>query len=814
MNRNPALLAAIAILSAWCASATGGDVTWYQPLDTKARILEEQVLKWHWIDGLYPSQVEVPPDGGAPDHSTNGVSNVMHMVCWTANHWAGESYRYAYLKEHGTPEEIEAVRRHVNEMFDGMYRCQKVTGIKGFQARGYLYGHGPTYEERTNSDKADYWYQGAGEYKDLRWRGSPSHHNYSDSIHGYGVYYRLAAEGEYKDKCRQAIDDLVSIWADNDWMIPTKDATDEKFSILGITDGKNPNLRIVMAAAGLKVAHHATGKEKFAKEYEKLVTQFSFRERTTFPRTGHLDTDDGEHVFCHLDNLLRIEEDPQLLRFYRAVLDALWDSHKNSKCPLFNYIYASLTPDAPDREKALADALWTLQSHPTNMFFQPRMNSIRDDIKKSGGDSVEPMAVFEAAWDNEYLWKGHLYQLDGWLSRPITAMDTAKDDPDILYAADSNNDIYRSVDGAKTWTWVCASPGGKVEKLFCGTKRRFVFIVTRSGAFRSTTGAETWARLPVPTENGAAVDLQLDASNPNRLYAVTAGAVYRSLDFGEEWFGERWECVTPLVPPARSLRLFLAQGEPTMVYGFFDETFRGMQLGGGEWSKPVQLNYEGYLKMYPWLLVDPGNPKSIAVGYKFEYRNIQAEGLYSGDVVGTLMSKSEDGGITWSWGKDTVIEGFKKKGAPALIMKAMAELYPKFLEIVAPDPRAAKTFYASTGRGFSINTNRGHPGAWRDVSKGLDIPVVRAIFVPGGGDRVYVDTPAGLYVLNKDAAEWQFAGLRLQFHRNTRVDLGGAAYLDAYWMGRYFGFITDELATQPPTEWKVPERYQSWIPKQ
>jgi hypothetical protein len=36
-------------------------------------------------------------------------------------------------------------------------------------------------------------------------------------------------------------------------MLPTKDPSEPKFSILGFTDGKTPNTRIVMAAAGLKV---------------------------------------------------------------------------------------------------------------------------------------------------------------------------------------------------------------------------------------------------------------------------------------------------------------------------------------------------------------------------------------------------------------------------------------------------------------------------------------------------------------------------------------------------------------------------------
>ena len=40
--------------------------------------------------------------------------------------------------------------------------------------------------------------------------GDPSHHNYSDSIHGLCQYYDLAAEGDQKERCREAIDALVA----------------------------------------------------------------------------------------------------------------------------------------------------------------------------------------------------------------------------------------------------------------------------------------------------------------------------------------------------------------------------------------------------------------------------------------------------------------------------------------------------------------------------------------------------------------------------------------------------------------------------
>ncbi len=804
---------ALAVLVVTASSLRAGDGSWYQPLDTKACILEEKVRKWHWIEGLYPSQVEVPPDGGTPDHSTNGISNVMHSVCWTANHLAGESYRYAFVKKTGTPEQARAVREHVNAIFESIHRCQKVTGVRGLQARGYLYGHGPTEEERRNAEFADYWYQGADQYKDLRWRGAPSHHNYSDAIHGLGVFYRLAAEGEAKKQCRQAIDDLVSIWADNDLRIPTEDERPSRHggSMLLITDGKTPTMPVIMVAAGLKVAHVATGKDKFGKLYEKIAERYGFRGRTSFRTFSRLDTDDAEHVFCHLDNLLNMEKDPKLVRFYRAVLDALWASHGKSKCSLFNYIYVGLTPDAPDREQALTDALWTLQSHPTNTFFQPRMNSLRKDLAKQGGFSKEPMAVFECAWDNEYLWKGNLYRLDGWLSRHVVAMDTARDDPMVLYAIDESEDVYRSGDGAASWQWIGKSPVRRPFKLLCGHKRRIVFVAGPSGAARSIRGGARWQSLPLPDGCGTLTDIQIDRENPKRLYVVARNGVYRSIDFGEEWIGQRWENLTPMVPPAHSLRLVLGQGEPPVVYGRFGTEIRGLVLDGkGHWGPPTTLGYGRYLQTYDWLLVDPRDPRRVACAYKLDFRDLDTQ-FFKGDLSGSLINVSQDAGRTWTYSREALMTRLEKQGTYKTVMHALAHLVPHFLDEVVYDPRQPETMYALSGGRVLVSGNRGR--LWRAVDEGLDIPKVSKLFVPSSGGMIYASTPAGLYRMKRGEPRWRFANLRLQFERNTRRDLGGAAYLDAYWRGRYFGFITDEQARQDPSEWTIPERYRSWVPQ-
>ncbi|HPA40586.1 MAG TPA: hypothetical protein PKV69_01140, partial [Candidatus Hydrogenedentes bacterium] len=232
MRRFVFVLAGLAALGAW-----GADDSWKLPLDVKEKALEQNARDRHNILGLYPSQVEISLDRGEPDYSTLGHCDIAHAVCWSSNYLAGCSFRYAFLKRSGAPADVVAdAKLRADEVFEGIYRCQLVTGVRGLQARGYAFGHGESYEERVADTPRDIWYQGAGEYADLRWRGDPSHHNYSAATRGLGHYYDLAAEGEQKDRCREAIDALVGYWVDKDGDILHIDGK-RTTPILGFTDG-------------------------------------------------------------------------------------------------------------------------------------------------------------------------------------------------------------------------------------------------------------------------------------------------------------------------------------------------------------------------------------------------------------------------------------------------------------------------------------------------------------------------------------------------------------------------------------------------
>ena len=85
---------------------------------------------------------------------------------------------------------------------------------------------------------------------------------------------------------------------------------------------------------------------------------------------------------------------------------------------------------------------------------------------------------------------------------------------------------------------------------------------------------------------------------------------------------------------------------------------------------------------------------------------------------------------------------------------------------------------------------------WVVSKNGLDILSVQTLWKPRESDDLYVGTPAGLYVSRDGAETWQDTSLILQYPGVGREEIGGAAYIQAYWLGRYEGFIDEEEANR------------------
>jgi len=781
------LFASLVVLAVVCLPALAGgewwkdEHSWKKPLAEKARMFEDNILRNHWIQGLYPSIVELPPDGSPPDQTTTGNSNIAHSCCWTSNYLAGQAYRYAFTKD-------PAVREHCREILRALRRLQTMTPKPGLLSRGYVLGHGPSYEERADYEMSPYWHQGTGEFANYRWRGSPSHHNYDDVIHGYGVYYDLAADDEQKELIRRDVHNLMSYILDNNMLIADEYGSAHPF--IGFTDGRTPNLRVIMVTSCLKTAYHITGDEKFNRKYLELVEQYGYRTAKSYHAPPkYTDFDDAEHVFGDLDNMFRQEKDPQLLAFYHMVLEALWEVHKDDGQAYYNYMYHALS----GKEGNDAAALDMLRRYPTVKVFRPYMYSIRDDIEKvrdpetGGWIARDPLPMNARPLDNEYEWKNSPYQLDGWLSRAISALAVAPEDPMVMLAADDRGLVFRSLDGGATWGDVSAGLGGAQARqvAFFGPRQRFVIAATSAGVYRSCDGGLTWRRVAGIPAGGQAGSETLGAAQvlPARTAAdpfwavMDDGSVYHSLTLNPEAPGEAWELVTELPAPLRGARVAIAPGGEPTVYAALGGRFYSWRAGEGwrQAGEPPRLR--GEIK---WLLA-AGD--ALYAGAEFKY----------GPTLYVFFWSTRDAGKTWQgvigdgqWAMASAYSG-QKVGGKGLEGQ---------INSVAVDPRRANRLLCATSRGVFISDDNGD--SWARANSGLRIERADHIFAPAETDTLYASTPAGLFESRDDGQMWQEGNLTLNCGSNALCETGSADFLDAYWLARDHGFITEEQANAVP----------------
>ncbi|MGH3368905.1 MAG: VPS10 domain-containing protein, partial [Nocardioidaceae bacterium] len=186
---------------------------------------------------------------------------------------------------------------------------------------------------------------------------------------------------------------------------------------------------------------------------------------------------------------------------------------------------------------------------------------------------------------------------------------------DIVYAATASGGVWKSTDGAVTWTYswdpnltqamgaiAVASDG----TIYAGTGEvnpgGGSVVWGGTGLYRSEDGGATWQPIGLPT-SGAIGRIAVDPSDPKRVFVASAGnlfvpggerGLYRTTDGGDTW--ER------------------------VLAGDNDTT------GAAD------------------VAVDPANPQNILVGM-WDHQRLPTHRLYSGPGSGVYLSK--DGGATW-----------------------------------------------------------------------------------------------------------------------------------------------------------------------
>lgn len=794
------------------SQARNEDQQWLMPLEQKANVILRNSLRHNWFEGLYRPAMEIDAITDLPDHTTDGNGSDMHTCCWTGCFLMGNSFRYGWAKERGTPADVDAALDLGGQMVQGLYRVSHVSPFPGMITRETVAGHGPAGEERGGSNSRNEWHQGVGKFRDYRYRANPSHHNYDHVIRGLGYWYYFLNKynpnptGRVKaqmDSVKLTLVDIMDYgYKQREGVV--LDVDRQPTASLYRVSGR-PSTSGLMATNCLKMGAWITGDPWYARKYDELVRGNMYRESRDTLRAqmgsgssrGRMlmtDWDDTEHVIGGLWLAYQLEQDPQLKEFYQLATSTLFDTKRDHNRSFFNYIYAGVTADQAGAN--LAGALETLRFYPSNTFTYPIMNSIRTDIEfttnADGQRAAAKILPFnQQPQDNSSDWKGNPYNLDRGGARAITAFAVSGEDSMAWLLADQPGTLYHSWDGGKTFAVHSFSKDAAMSAVtFAGRKTRIMVLGTNKGIFWSHTGGyeNRWTQVPLGSETNAVKEVMVDPVNPNVVWAIAADGIWRSVDLGQEEVGKAWTNVSGPMPGSRDV-LFkglvygLVPGANPTFYAVLDGRIYRRRMADPEWTM-TPGDQEGYHRIPV--------PGQIVASAAAPNNVLALFGVTSWGSPSVSIVRSTDGGNT-----------FESPGARAraAALAAAAGGFGRrdrtdYTGLVI-DPNNPQYVYASSPRGFFRSADGG--GEWQQSNTGLRIPVVQKVFAPRQiPGTIFASTPAGFVMSANRGESWQRPLLILNGRGVNRTDRGGYCYLVAYWAGRYLGVVSDADANAAP----------------
>ncbi|MEQ9569053.1 MAG: hypothetical protein RLN75_02595, partial [Longimicrobiales bacterium] len=291
-------------------------------------------------------------------------------------------------------------------------------------------------------------------------------------------------------------------------------------------------------------------------------------------------------------------------------------------------------------------------------------------IHDVAADPSNPSVLYVASASGG-LWKsttrGHTWTnlTDDWPVSTFGDVALAPSNAEIVYAGTGEqnnrqstswgNGVYRSDDGGETWRHLGLEETRHIGKIEVHPTDPDVAYVAalgnlwapnpERGVYRTRDGGATWDRVLFVDESTGAVDLVMDPSNPDVLYAATyqrqrrawgfngggpGSGIHKTTDGGESWTE-----LTNGIPDGDKGRigLALAHSDPRILNALIETaddettgTYRS-EDGGATWRRVNELNIRPMY--YSEIFIDPTNPDRVY-------------------TMATSSHRSEDGGRTFT----------------------------------------------------------------------------------------------------------------------------------------------------------------------
>ncbi|HVN03367.1 MAG TPA: hypothetical protein VMT86_03055, partial [Bryobacteraceae bacterium] len=257
---------------------------------------------------------------------------------------------------------------------------------------------------------------------------------------------------------------------------------------------------------------------------------------------------------------------------------------------------------------------------------------------------------------------------DGQLkSGSVGALAVSESDPNVIYAgmgeacvrgnAANGDGVYKSVDSGKTWKHVGLTDSYHIGRIAINPRNPDIVFVAalghlfgpneERGVFRSKDGGKTWQKVLYRDADTGAVDLSMDPSNPNLIYATLwqvrrkpwtfesggkGSGLFQSTDGGDTWTELTHNEGMPKGTIGR-IGVAISPVNSDRVWAIVEAAEGGVYRSDDRGKKWHRLNSENKLRQRAWYYSHIfADPKSADMVY----------------VLNTAMWKSVDGGDKFS----------------------------------------------------------------------------------------------------------------------------------------------------------------------
>ncbi len=192
----------------------------------------------------------------------------------------------------------------------------------------------------------------------------------------------------------------------------------------------------------------------------------------------------------------------------------------------------------------------------------------------------------------------------------------------IFRSSQSGIGVYKSTDGGKSWQHMGLTGTYTIPRIVVHPSNPDVVYVAASGhewtfnpdrgIFKTTDGGKTWTKVLYVDEKTGAIDLIMDPSNPDTLYAATwqrirfkwndprnspdytGSGIHKTTDGGKTW-----KAINSGLPEPKfrgRIGIDLCRANPNVLYAFIDdyEVARpSTEEESDSYGRPVERNHQG-----------------------------------------------------------------------------------------------------------------------------------------------------------------------------------------------------------------------------